>query len=85
MILEEYDEELHIRSEKALSYREGAEFGRQEGIREGLQEGQISATIENYQEFGQTPEATRQALVKKYGLSEEAVQEYMDRYWKEEN
>lgn len=31
MILTEYDEELHIRSEKALSYQEGLEDGRRQG------------------------------------------------------
>lgn len=36
MILYEYNEELHIKSEKAISFKEG----KQEGKREGKQEGE---------------------------------------------
>ena len=36
MILEEYDEELHIRNEKEISYEEGLEQGVQKGIQQGV-------------------------------------------------
>ncbi len=36
MILEEYDEELHIRNEKEISYEEGLEQGVQQGIKQGV-------------------------------------------------
>ncbi|MDY5540844.1 MAG: hypothetical protein SPF60_05425 [Lachnospiraceae bacterium] len=38
LILEEYDEELHIRNEKELSYQEGHTAGVSFGLKEGLME-----------------------------------------------
>ncbi len=35
MILEEYNEELHIKNEKAISFEDGRELGRAEGLEEG--------------------------------------------------
>lgn len=40
MILTEYNEELHIRSEKALSYHEGLEEGKRQGKQSGIQQGE---------------------------------------------
>ncbi len=37
MILEEYNEELHIRNEKEISYEEGLEQGVQQGIQKGVE------------------------------------------------
>ena len=37
MILEEYDEELHIRNEKEISYEDGLHDGIQQGIVQGIE------------------------------------------------
>ncbi len=39
MILEEYDENLHIRNEKEISYEEGLEQGVRQGIQQGVRQG----------------------------------------------
>ena len=39
MILEEYDEELHIKNEKEISYDEGRNDGITEGRKDGIKEG----------------------------------------------
>ena len=41
MILEEYDEELHIKNEKEISYDEGKNDGIKEGREDGRKEGRI--------------------------------------------
>ncbi len=46
VILEEYDEELHIRSEKKLSYEEGRSEGYREGQSKGQNEGREYALVE---------------------------------------
>ena len=46
MLLEEYDEELHIRNEKQISYEDGREEGREEGIKEGIKEGRKEDMID---------------------------------------
>ena len=38
MILQEYDENLHIANEKEISYQEGHEIGRKEGVEIGRKE-----------------------------------------------
>ncbi len=51
LILSEYDEELHIKSEKQISFEEGKAEGIAEGIAEGkakgIAEGKIEENIEN--------------------------------------
>ena len=47
MILEEYDEELHIKNEKEISYDEG----RNDGIKEGRKEGRKDGIIEGRKEL----------------------------------
>ena len=37
-IWEEYDEELHIRNEKAISYEDGFQDGFQDGVQQGERE-----------------------------------------------
>ena len=39
MILEEYDEELHIKNEKEISFEDGLRQGMQQGMKQGMQEG----------------------------------------------
>ena len=41
MILEEYDEELHIKNEKEISFEDGLRQGMQQGIDQGIQQGMI--------------------------------------------
>ena len=46
MILEEYDEELHIKNEKEISYAEGKNDGIKEGREDGRKEGRKEGRIE---------------------------------------
>lgn len=50
MILSEYDEALHIRSEKQISYEEGIAEGKLEGIAEGKLEGIAEGKLEGIAE-----------------------------------
>lgn len=67
MILTEYNEELHIQNEKALSFQDGMEKGIREFILDNLEE-QIPA------------EKILMKLQKRFSLTEEAAQEYLDRF-----
>lgn len=67
MILTEYNEELHIQNEKALSFQDGMEKGIREFILDNLEE-QIPA------------EKILMKLQKRFSLTEEAAQGYLDRF-----
>ena len=55
MILEEYDEELHIRNEKEISYEDGLQDGIQQGIEQGIEQG-IDSLIADALRNGKTCE-----------------------------
>lgn len=69
VILTEYNSELHIRSEKKLSYDAGKEEGREEGIR---------ALIEDNREEGISRERILLKLQKRFSLSQEEAQRYLE-------
>lgn len=63
MILSEYDEELHINSEKKISYEEGLEAGVVQGIAQGTQHGQerVNALITRLAAAGRADDIIRSA------------------------
>ena len=71
MLLTEYDEELHIRSEKQLSYKEGMERGMEQCIR---------LFIQNYLNEGNPCEALSDRLQKSFSLSAEQALSYVKKY-----
>ncbi len=66
MILSEYDDELHIRSEKQISYEEGVAEGIATGIAEGIATGKLEENIENIlsllNDLGPVPEELEQRI-----------------------
>lgn len=64
LILSEYNEELHIKNEKNISYEEG----RQEGI---------AAVISICRETGMEEEQILEKLMEKFSVSEEEAQRYL--------
>lgn len=73
VILSEYNEELHIASEKEISWEEG----KKEGIKEGLKEGIKALIMENLEE--QIPkEQIIQKLQKYFSLEEEKARELLN-------
>ena len=76
MILEEYDENLHISNEKEISYQEGLEQGRKEELENTLRERQRAD-----QASQQAKEANQRAAVfqlKVQGKSEKEIAEAMN-------
>ena len=76
MILEEYDENLHISNEKEISYQEGLEQGRKEEQENTLRERQRAD-----QASQQAKEANQRAAVfqlKVQGKSEKEIAEAMN-------
>ena len=63
MILSEYDEELHINSEKKISYEEGLEAGVVPGLAQGTQHGQerVNALITRLAAAGRADDIIRSA------------------------
>lgn len=71
MILTEYNEELHIQNEKALSFQDGMDAGMEKGIREFV--------LDNLEE--QIPaEKILMKLQKRFSLTEEAARGYFERF-----
>lgn len=68
VILTEYDEQFHIASEKELS--------RQEGLEQG-----IKALIEAYAELGIPRNKIVEKLEEKFSLSQEASEEYVEKWF----
>ena len=66
MILEEYDEELHIQNEKRLSREEGLAEGHEIGLAEGheigLAEGRIDAAVKFLSDGTLSPDKIAQIL-----------------------
>ncbi len=57
LILEEYNEELHIRNEKEISYEEGLERGLEQGMQQGLEQGaDVLAGVIDRMRNGETAE-----------------------------
>jgi flagellar biosynthesis/type III secretory pathway protein FliH len=55
--LEEYNEELHIRNEKEISYEEGLERGLEQGMQQGLEQGaDVLAGVIDRMRNGETAE-----------------------------
>lgn len=71
MILTEYDEELHIQSEK--------EIARDEGLRQGLEQGVAALILDNLEE-GVPRERILAKLQKRFALTAEAALTYYDKY-----
>lgn len=67
VLLTEYDEELHIRSEKQLSYEEGMERG-------------IEALVLDNEEEGVTPERIVKKLQKRFSLTKEQATGYLKKF-----
>ncbi len=86
MILTEYNEELHIKSEKQISFEEGEKVGiaRGEKIGEarGESRGQKIGLIETYQELNKSQEETVKKLVEKFSMTEKEARECLAKYWK---
>ena len=73
VILTHYDEKLHIRSEKALSFAEG----RQEGRKEGRQEGMYKV-LDNY--LAQNPSLSVDVAARILGFNEKELQMYIQNH-----
>lgn len=71
MLLTEYDEELHIRSEKQLSYEEGMERGIEQGI--------VALILDNEEE-GIPPERIIEKLQKRFSLTKEQAAKRLKKY-----
>ena len=76
VILTEYDEQFHIASEKELSRQEGLE----QGLNQGLEQG-IKALIEAYAELGIPRNKIVAKLEEKFSLSQEASEEYVEKWF----
>lgn len=79
MILSEYDEELHIRSERELAMSEGILKGRQEGIQQGIQQG-IQVLILDNLEDGTPTERILEKLQRRFDLDRETAARYLEQY-----
>lgn len=70
LILTEYNQELHIKNEKNISYEEGVQEGHQQGVQEGRQEG-IIAVISICREINMEESQILEKLMEKFSLSKE--------------
>jgi len=55
---------------------EWKEKGRREGLQEGLKNG-ICAMVETLRDFGHNDDEIKKAIIRKYGFSEEEIEEYL--------
>ena len=79
VLLTEYDEELHIRSEKQLSYEEGMERGVELGMERGIEQG-IAALVLDNEEEGVLPERIVEKLQKRFSLTKEQAIGYLRKF-----
>ncbi len=77
----EYDEER----EKELLRKTEYEFGRQEGLSQGIKEGMaqgVSAMIRHCRKAGASREDTLSILMEEFSISKGDAEEYLQKYWK---
>lgn len=77
----EYDEER----EKELLRKTEYEFGRQEGLSQGIKEGMargVSAMIRHCRKAGASREDTLSVLMEEFPISKGDAEEYLQKYWK---
>ena len=77
MSIYEYDEEKHMRQEREENFQKGFQEGRKDGIQEG-----ISKLINTCRELGIEQEKVISQLVKRYSLSIEEAEQYVEQYWR---
>lgn len=76
MILEEYDEQIHIENEKRISEEDGMKRGIEQGIEQG-----VKASIEICKELELSREETQTKIMSKFLLSVETAEKYLLEYW----
>ncbi|MDY4692282.1 MAG: hypothetical protein SO401_01730 [Blautia sp.] len=92
MLMVEYDYDTDIRIQREEALEEGMKEGMKEGIKQGMKQGMergikqemrkgIAALISALQDIGKTKSETRECLKKKYSLSDEDADSYMDEFW----
>ena len=76
MILTEYDEQAHIKSEKEISYEEGKAEGLKEGRQEGREEGEdaLAKLIQRLQADARAEDVSKALSDKEY--RKQLMQEY---------
>ena len=74
----EYDEEEHMRMEREESWQEGKREGKREGLEAGELQGRIKMMIEDYREFGKSPEDIVVKLVERFQISREEAEKYVE-------
>ena len=79
---QEYAVDAYAKESREEGREEGIQIGREEGIQIGREEGKLQDLIEIYQEDGYSYEETVARVMRKYGLQRDAVEEYMNKYWK---
>lgn len=72
----EYNEER----EKELLRKAEYEFGRKEGMEQGMEQG-ICALIQTCRELGASRETVSSALIRRFSISGEEAEGYLERFW----
>lgn len=72
MLLTQYDEQAHIEYEKELSYEEGKEAGREEGI---------AVLIRACKSFGASKAETEERIREDFSLDITEADVYLEKYW----
>ena len=62
-----------------IGQQRGIEIGEQRGKKEGIEIGEINATIKLCREFGFEEDKIMMKLIKDFNLTEEKAKEYLDR------
>ena len=75
--LYEYDEEKHLKNERALGREEGRKEGIEQGLERGLEQG-IQALILDNREEGIPDSRIMEKLQKRFGLTEEQAKKYLN-------
>ncbi|MDY4692628.1 MAG: hypothetical protein SO401_03565, partial [Blautia sp.] len=89
MLMVEYDYDTDIRVQREEALEEGMKEGIKQGMKQGMEKGMkqemrngIFALISAFQDIGRTKSETRECLKKKYSLSDEDADSYMDEFWR---
>ena len=77
MLMVEYDYDTDIRVQREEALEEGMKQGMKQEMRKG-----IAALISTCQDFEKDRSETRECLKKKYSLSDEDADSYMDEFWR---